>query len=80
MKGKPVVSSSSSLLSNIVSTAQAHQIKKREKNQHKYSSVTDPDPGSGAFLTSGSGIRNKYFRFPDLGSQTHVIDSFMTNF
>jgi hypothetical protein len=30
-------------------------------------SVADPDPGSGAFLTSGSGIRNRFF--PYLGSQ-----------
>ncbi len=28
-------------------------------------SVADPDPGSGAFLTPGSGIRNRFF--PDLG-------------
>ncbi len=34
-----------------------------------YISVADPDPGSGAFLTSGSGsgIRNRLF--PDLGSR-----------
>jgi hypothetical protein len=31
------------------------------------SSVVDPDPGSGAFLTLGSGIRNRFF--PDLGSR-----------
>ncbi len=33
------------------------------------SSVADPDPGSGAFLTpgSGSGIRNRFF--PDPGSR-----------
>ncbi len=30
-------------------------------------SVADPDPGSGAFLTPGSGIRNRIF--PDLGSR-----------
>jgi len=29
--------------------------------------VADPDPGSGAFLTPGSGIRNKFF--PDPGSR-----------
>ncbi len=29
-------------------------------------SVADPDPGSGAFLTPGSGIRNRFI--PDLGS------------
>jgi hypothetical protein len=37
-------------------------------------SVADPDPGSGAFLTPGSGIRNRFFpdpgsRIPDLRSQ-----------
>ncbi len=31
------------------------------------SSVADPDPGSGAFLTPRSGIRNRFF--PDLGSR-----------
>ncbi len=30
-------------------------------------SVVDPDPGFGAFLTPGSGIRNRFF--PDLGSR-----------
>jgi hypothetical protein len=30
-------------------------------------SVADPDPGSGAFLTPGSGIRNRFF--PDPGSR-----------
>ncbi len=30
-------------------------------------SVADPDPGSVAFLTPGSGIRNRFF--PDLGSR-----------
>ncbi len=33
-------------------------------------SVADPDPGSGAFLTPGSGIRNfSGFRIPDLRSR-----------
>jgi hypothetical protein len=37
-------------------------------------SVADPDPGSGSFLTPGSGIRNRFFpdpgsRIPDLGSR-----------
>jgi hypothetical protein len=31
-------------------------------------SVADPDPGSGAFLTPGSGIRNRFF--PDPGSES----------
>ncbi len=30
-------------------------------------SVADPDPESGAFLTPGSGIRNRFF--PDPGSR-----------
>jgi hypothetical protein len=29
------------------------------------------DPGSGAFLTPGSGMR--FFQIPDLGSQTHIF-------
>jgi hypothetical protein len=33
--------------------------------------VADPDPGSGAFLTPGSGIRNRFF--PDPGSQIHIF-------
>jgi len=34
-------------------------------------SVADPDPGSGAFLTPGSGIRNRFFLllFLDPGSE-----------
>ncbi len=43
----------------------------------KYS-VADPDPGSGAFLTPGSGIRNRFF--PDPGSQTHVFEGLVTIF
>jgi hypothetical protein len=41
-------------------------------------SVADPDPGSGAFLTPGSGIRNRVF--PDPGSQTHIFESIVTIF
>jgi hypothetical protein len=37
-------------------------------------SVADPDPGSGAFLTPESGIRNRFF--PDPGSQDHIFKSF----
>jgi hypothetical protein len=33
------------------------------------SSVADLDPGSSAFLTPGSGIRNGFFWIPDLGSR-----------
>jgi hypothetical protein len=36
------------------------------------------DPGSGAFLTPGSGIRNRFF--PDPGSQTHIFESLVTIF
>ncbi len=39
-------------------------------------SVADPDPGSGAFLTPGSGIRNRFF--PDLGSR--IFESIVTIF
>jgi hypothetical protein len=40
------------------------------------SSVADPDPGLGAFMTlySGSGIGF----FPDPASQTHVFESLVT--
>jgi hypothetical protein len=34
-------------------------------------SVADPEPGSRAFLTPGSGIRNKLFLDP--GSQPHIF-------
>ncbi len=40
--------------------------------------VGDPDPGSSAFLTPGSGIRNRFF--PDPGSQTHIFESLVTIF
>jgi hypothetical protein len=43
-------------------------------------SVADPYPGSGAFLTPGSGIRNRFFLDPGLGSQTHIFDSLETIF
>jgi hypothetical protein len=38
--------------------------------------IPDPDPGSGAFLTPESGIRNRFF--PDPGSQTHIFESLVT--
>ncbi len=43
-------------------------------------SVGDPDPGpgSGAFLTPGSGIG--FFRIPNLGFQTHIFESLLTIF
>jgi hypothetical protein len=37
------------------------------KHNNNEASVADPDPGSGSFLTPGSGIRNRFF--PDLGSR-----------
>ncbi len=42
--------------------------------------ISVADPGSGAFLTPGSGIRNRFFldpgsRFSDPGSQTHILES-----
>jgi hypothetical protein len=36
------------------------------------------DPGSGVFLTPGSGIRNRFF--PDPGSQTLIFESLVTIF
>ncbi len=42
------------------------------------SSVADPDPGSGAFLTPGSGIWNRFF--PDPGSQIHIFGSILKIF
>jgi hypothetical protein len=41
-----------------------------------YASVADPDPGSGAFLTPGSGIRKGFI--PDPGSQTHIFEILVT--
>ncbi len=43
-------------------------------------SVADPDTRSGAFLNLGSGIRNRFFRISDPGSQTNIFDCLMTNF
>jgi hypothetical protein len=37
------------------------------KSTNTGGSVADPDPGPGAFLTPGSGIRNRVF--PDPGSR-----------
>ncbi len=42
-----------------------------------FTSVADPDPGSGAFLTPGSGILNKFFsRISDPESQTYLVTIF----
>ncbi len=54
--------------------------KKYSRNFSCPSSVADPDPGSGAFLTPGSGIRDRFFRIPDLGSQIHIFESLVTIF
>jgi hypothetical protein len=37
-----------------------------QRGEHQVLGSADPDPGSGAFLTPGSGIG--FFRIPDLGS------------
>jgi hypothetical protein len=64
----------------------------REKENVASCSVADPDQGSGAFLTSGSGFGIGFFRIsdsgfripvpgfriPDLGSQTHIFESLVT--
>jgi hypothetical protein len=48
----------------------------------KKSSVADPDPGSGAFLTPepGSGIGFSGSRNSDPGYQAHIFESLVTNF
>jgi hypothetical protein len=46
-----------------------------------FSSVADPDPGSGAFLTPGSGIGvfpDPGSRIPDPGSQIYIFESLLT--
>jgi hypothetical protein len=45
-------------------------------------SVADPDSGSGAFLTSGSGIRNGEKTGPESGmnNPNHIFESLETNF
>ncbi len=45
----------------------------------KNTSVADPDPGSGAFLTPGSGSGIGFLRIPDLGSQTHIFESLVSD-
>jgi hypothetical protein len=51
-----------------------------DANNIPESSVADPDPGFGAFLTPGpgSGIWHRFF--PDPGSQTHIFARLVTNF
>jgi hypothetical protein len=46
--------------------------------KHQYRQCCGSDPGSGAFLTPGSGIWNRFF--PDPGSQTHSFDSLVIMF
>ena len=41
-------------------------------------SVADPDPGSGAFLTPGSGIGFSVSRISDPGSQPHIFENLLT--
>jgi hypothetical protein len=48
-------------------------------------SAADPDPGSCAFLTPGSGIRKRFFQDPGSrisypGSQTHIFESLVSIF
>jgi hypothetical protein len=46
--------------------------------QHNNVKNSVADPESGAFLTPGSGIRNRFF--PDPGSLTHIFESVVTIF
>ncbi len=52
----------------------------REKKNWIKSKVADPDPGFGAFLSLKPGSLIGFFRILDIGSQTHIFDSLMTNF
>jgi hypothetical protein len=56
------------------------QLKKKLKFFLDQTSVADPDPGSGAFLTPGSGMG--FFRIPDLGSRIPrpYFEEFFDNF
>jgi hypothetical protein len=45
-----------------------------------YTSVADPDPGSGAFLTLDPGSRIDFFRISDPGSQINIFESLMKIF
>jgi hypothetical protein len=42
------------------------------------SSVADPDPGSGAFLTPGPRSGIGVSQIPDLGSQIHISENLVT--
>jgi hypothetical protein len=42
--------------------------------------VANPDPRTCAFLTLDPGHEIGFFRIPDPGNQTHILDSLMTNF
>jgi hypothetical protein len=59
------------------------QIEPCVQNRHLLNSVADPDPGSGAFLTPGSGIG--FFQIPDSGSRIpdpkpHIFESIFNFF
>ncbi len=44
-----------------------------KKKQSESISVADPDPGSSAFLTPGSGIRNGFVPAPGSRFQNHIF-------
>ncbi len=51
-----------------------NEINKLKKPVHVFSSVADPDPGSGAFVTPGFGSGIVFFRIPDPGSRIRIPD------
>ncbi len=66
-------SSASSRVNSSFSSAYAQHYLEHDYTEHTLLlSVADPDPGSGAFLTPGSGMGF----FPDPGSQDHILKSF----
>jgi hypothetical protein len=46
----------------------------------KYSSVADPDPGSGAFLTLGSGMGKKSGAESGMNNPANISEGLETNF
>jgi hypothetical protein len=54
------------------------RIRNKEFEDFFLLSYSVADPGSGAFLTPGSGSRNRFF--PDPGFQTHILESLVTIF
>jgi|LakMenEpi03Aug12_release.lakeMendotaPanAssembly.Ray.scaffolds.fasta_scaffold1521903_1 hypothetical protein len=75
---KPIGSKSDLGIFILVKKIEFHPVPLNSIVYSVLASVADPDPGSGAFLTPGSGIRNRFFQDP--GSQTHIFESLVKTF